>query len=91
MCSGCGYPTLAGHWADAADTTAPERIARRQARARLLAAALAPWRIGVTASMVSPELVLARPDGARAICRTLDEVWLALERWRVPYDPLAAA
>jgi len=90
MCSGCGYPQLAGHWTDAADTSAHDRMAGRMAKARLISSVLRSHHIGVKSSFHSPDFLLTSATGKRAVCRSLDEVWATVHSWTGGgYDPLA--
>lgn len=90
MCSGCGYPQLAGHWTDVADTSPHSRMATRMAMARLISSLLRPHRIGVKSSLTSPDFQLSSATGKRAICRNVDEVWATVSAWTGDaYDPLA--
>ena len=89
MCSSCGYPAAPGHWTEAGDATAPDRLRARFRRAQVLQSVLKTYGLTAHDGALVPGIQVSTLSGNHAIVPDLEQVWAVAERMTGgPVDPL---
>ncbi|MCB1379184.1 MAG: hypothetical protein KDK89_12570 [Alphaproteobacteria bacterium] len=89
MCSACGFPSAPGHWTEAGNPTAHDRLRARFRRAQVLQHVLPAYGLRVFDGGEIPGIQVATMTGSETIVRNLDEVWALAEKLSGgPVDPL---
>ena len=89
MCANCGFPSAPGHWTEAGNASASDRIRARFRRAQVLQSVLPAYGLTAHDDGSIPGLMLATRTGHQELVADLTEVWTAAERMSgLKIDPL---
>lgn len=80
MCSICGFPQTAGHWADAGTLSSHDRIRARFIRARKLDGVLRNYGLTAHDDGATPGIQIADRMGNVIIAADLRDAWIAAEK-----------
>ena len=80
MCANCGFPSAPGHWTEAGNASAHDRLRARFRRAQLLQAVLPAYGLTAHDDGAIPGLTLSTRTGQHELVADLAEVWSAAER-----------
>ena len=91
MCANCGLPAAPGHWTEAGNEKAVDRLQARHKRARILRSALKPYGLTAHDDGSTPGIAISTQTGNLEIAGNLTEVWKIAERLSGrKIDPLAS-